>query len=225
GMFVHAAAASLSSARETGIALRQRCWRSMPGGAEETVVSGDERLSLKLGRPILSPCAAPCAPSVEYDATLVSRAFAETVTATPGAQASARWSATLLSGGTVLFAAGDEQRAASPGQVSDRTQTDLWSDSSGALPELILRSEVAAGVEVPGKASYVLAVAGVTWRLEARGSSACTKPEGIAAVAVGLPLFGVIPGFPNPSLAHGWEPESGQIRILSSGECPPGTPP
>ena len=138
---------------------------------------------------------------------------------------SARWSATLLAGGDVLFAAEDGQSAESPGRISDRTETHLWSDSTGTLPELILRSEVTAEVAVPGKAAYVLAVAGVTWRLEARGRSACTKPEGVAAVVTGLPLFGVIPGFPNPLLAHGWEPESGQIRVLSSGECPPGTPP
>ncbi len=224
GKFVDDASASMSSTRKAGISLRQRCWRSTPGGTDVvTVISGDDRFNLRLGRPVFSLCAAPCAPSVEYEATVVSRAFAQTVDASSGAGASARWSATLLVGGAVVLAADGEERAESPGQTNDRTQTEVWSSSTGTLPELILRSEVAAKVEVPGTAKYVLAVAGVTWRLEARGSSKCTKPEGVAAVEIGRPLFVVIPGHPKPSLAHGRETETGQIRVLSSGECPPGT--
>ena len=223
GVFVRSAAGSLSFSHEAGLSLQQRCWRSAPGGAEEVaVLSGAERLSLKLSRPILAPCAAPCTPTVRYEAALASRAFAEVKTADPGTEASARWSATLLSGGNVLFTADDQQHAAGPTQRNDRTQTDFWSDTAGGLNELILRSETAAEVTVPVEARYVLAVAGVTWRLEARGRSACMKPEGVSAVDAGRPLFVVLPGFPNPMLAHGWDPEGGQIRILSSSECPPG---
>ncbi len=229
GTFVSAASASISLTREAGIALEQRCWRSAPGSAgggdEVTVVSGNERFSLRLSRPILSPCEAPCAPSIRYDARLVSRAFAQVDLATAGTTASARWSATLLADGMDLFTAWDEQLVASSGVIGDRTQTDVWTDTAGGLSELILRSEVAADIEVRGRTSYILAAAGVTWRLAARGESTCTKPEGVAAAAVGLPLFAVIPGLPSPSLAHGWDPDTGQIRILSSGECPPGTVP